>query len=151
MSEPNRSLMLLGECVDVSGALLALRATNMGPGPAASVPWAVNHEPAANTQATIVKAAAGAGIKHVCTGFSATIAAGATAPSAVQVSVRLLDGAAVIWAGVFGLTATAGDRSGVARSGLWIVGTAATSMTLQFSAAGGANTYEAVTLEGVDV
>lgn len=115
-------------------------------------PWTSVHQPAANTQATTTKAAAGAGVTNVCTGITVTLAAGSTAPSAVQLSVVLRDGASgagtVKWAGVLSLPATAGASVGITRSGLWIEGTANTAMTLEFSAAGGANTVEAVSLEG---
>jgi len=114
--------------------------------------WTAVHEPAANAQATITRAAAGVGIRNVCTGFSISFVAGATAPTAVTVAVRLRDGAtgagAILWAGIMSLPATAGARSEIHRSGLWIEGSTNTQMTLEFSAAGGANTTEAVTLEG---
>jgi hypothetical protein len=120
-------------------------------GPAGST-WAQAHEPAANTQGTTSKAADGAG-RHACTGLTATFTATASAPTAVEVAVRLRDGASgagtVLWAGKLSLPATAGASVGVTRSGLWIVGTANTAMTLEFSAAGGANTTEVVSLEGV--
>src|SRR6185312_10598981 len=49
--------------------------------------WAVNHTPASATQATASKTAGGAGVRHVCTSISATLAAGSTAQSsAVQVN-----------------------------------------------------------------
>jgi hypothetical protein len=124
-------------------------ALNAGP---SGTPWSTTHEPAANTQATITRAAAGVGVKNVCTGLTVTFAAGATAPAAVQVAVRLRDGGTgagtVLWAAVLSLPATAGASVGVARQGLWIPGTANTAMTLEFSAAGGANTIQAVALEG---
>jgi len=54
--------------------------------------FTVNHVPAVNTQATKNQAAAGAGLKNVCTSISATISADATAPAAVQLYVYLRDG-----------------------------------------------------------
>lgn len=117
--------------------------------------WTQVHEPAANVQATTSKAAGAAGVRHVCTGITATIVATTVAPSAVQLVVRLRDGASgagtVIWAAVMSLPATAGAMNGVTRTGLFIRGTAATAMTLEFSGAGGANTIEAVSMEGVDI
>lgn len=110
------------------------------------------HEPAANTQGTITQATAGAGVRNVCTGLTVTFAAGASAPAAVQVAARLRDGSSgagtILWAVVLSLPATAGASTGVTRSNLWIKGTANTAMTLEFSAAGGANTIQAVALEG---
>ena len=115
--------------------------------------WATTHEPSANTQATITKAAGSGGQRHICTGLTVTLATGSSAPAAVQVAARLRDGTSgagtILWAGVFSLPATAGISTGATRSGLWIVGSADTAMTLEFSAAAGANTIEAVSLEGV--
>lgn len=117
-----------------------------------SASWAVNHAPAANTQATASQAAAGASTKNVCTGFMVTASAGAAAPTAIQLNFVIRDGATgagtVLWAGVLGVPATAGASTGVAISGLWLVGTANTAMTIEFSAAGGANTIEAVSMQG---
>jgi hypothetical protein len=117
--------------------------------------FTVNHVPAANTQATKNQAAAGSGLCNVCTGISATWSADGTAPTAAQRYVYLRDGASgsgtILWAGTLSLPATAGASTGIAISGLWIKGTANTSMTLEFSSAGGANTYEVVTMTGVIV
>lgn len=129
--------------VDVtgSGSMLADR----------KVDWSISHEPAANAQATITKAAGSGAQRHVCTTLSATIAATGV-PSAVEVAVRLRDGASgggtVLWAGVTALQAVNGDRAGFVLGGLRIEGSAATAMTLEFSAAGGANTIESVALTG---
>lgn len=115
-------------------------------------PFAINHAPAANTQATITQAAAGVGKRNVCTALTVILAAGTTAPAAAQVDVKLIDGASggatILWEAQLSLQAVAGDRAGVALSGLWIEGTANTAMTLEFSAAGGANTFESVDLSG---
>ncbi len=109
----------------------------------------------ANTLASATLAAGAAGVRHICTGITATIGAGATAPTAIQLTVVLRDGASgagtIKWQAVISLPATAGAMSGVARSDLWIPGTAATAMTLEFSAAGGANTFESVSMETVDI
>lgn len=111
--------------------------------------------PAVNTRASVTKAAGAAGIRHICTGLTVVLAAGATTPAAVQLDVRLRDGIAdtgtILWQTVIALPATAGVMNGVSRSGLWIPGTAATAMTLEFSAAGGANTFESVSFETVDI
>lgn len=115
--------------------------------------FSVNHAPAANTKATIAQAAGGAGIKNVCTGFTVSLAAQTTAPAAIQVSVALIDGATggttYLWGPqVISLPATAGAMAAFVRSNVFIVGTANTAMTLEFSAAGGANTIETVSFEG---
>ena len=113
--------------------------------------WHISHLPAANTQATITQAAAGAGKRNICTGFTVMFVAGATAPTAINVSVSLIDGAAggttYLWRATISLPATAGATSGIARMGRWI-GSANTAMTLEFSAAGGANTIQSVAMEG---
>jgi hypothetical protein len=92
-------------------------------------PWTVVHAPGAAAQAIATKSAGAAGVKHVCHGIIATIAAGATAQT--PINVQVLDG--------------------IFLTGINLVGTAATSMTLQFSAAGAAATVENVTLVGYDV
>lgn len=117
--------------------------------------WSVVHAPAANTQATASRAAK-AGFRHVAQTVTATLVAGASAPTAVQVTVNLRDGATgagtVIWSGVMSVPATAGQSSQpLVLSGLNLVGSVNTAMTLEFSAAGGANTVEAVTLTGYDI
>lgn len=113
--------------------------------------WAVRDRPAVNVQASIVRAAGAAGVRHVATGLTVVLAAGATAPTAVNIAVELLDGVTVVWDATISLPATAGAMNGIALSGLHIPGTAATSMTLRFSAAGGANTFESVALQGIDI
>lgn len=117
--------------------------------------WTASHLPNTNTKATCVKAAPGAGNRLVVTGITATLAAGSTAPSAVEVSISLIEDAAgtpvTRWSAVTSLQAVAGDKGGVAKA-VYIPATAANkSMTLEFSAAGGTNTYESVTLEGYTV
>jgi hypothetical protein len=117
--------------------------------------WTVNHAPAAAAQATITKAASTTGVMFVADCVTATFVAGAAAPSAVQVTVVLRDGASgvgtVKWAAVMSLPATAGASAApVQVCGLGIRGTANTAMTLEFTAGGGSNTVEAVSLRGHD-
>lgn len=108
----------------------------------------------ANTQGTKTIAAAGSGLKNVCTEIHATIASTA-APTPTQLYIHLRDGSSgsgtILRTWVVSLTATSGDRAGISLTGLWIPGTANTQMTLEFSAAGGASTYEVVSLSGVIV
>jgi len=122
--------------------------------PAASTFTAI-HVPAANTQATASKAAAGVGVRNIVTAITATIVATATAPTAVQLVVNLINGASggttFLWRMVLSLPATAGETRGVTISGLWLPGTANTATTLEFSAAGGANTVESVSMSGVTI
>lgn len=117
--------------------------------------WAVTNAPVANMQASASQAAGGAGVRHVCTSVSATVAAGGTAPTAATVTLNLRDGATgagtVLQSWTLGIEATAGRTTTFSLSGLNIPGTAATAMTLEFAAAGGANTFESVSMTGYDV
>lgn len=117
--------------------------------------WTQLHLPAANTQATKTNAAAGVGVRNVCTSITAVVVATATAPTAIQLNVSLIDGATggttFLWRAVLSLPATAGETRGIALSNLWIPGTANTAMTLEFSAAGGANTVESVSMTGLTI
>jgi len=112
--------------------------------------WAVNHAPSSATQATITKAAGGTGVKHVCNSITASVAAGSTAQTPLNVYLR--DGASgsgtVIWA--CSLSAPANGVGGVSVTDLNIVGSDNTAMTLEFSAAGVTASVEAVTLTGYD-
>jgi hypothetical protein len=114
--------------------------------------WVAIHVPAADTKATITKAAAGAGTRNVCIGFTVTLSATASAPSAVQLTVALVDGATTgtdyLWRSVISLPATAGAQTTITRTGCYLRGSINTAMTLEFSAAGGASTVESVSLEG---
>ena len=115
--------------------------------------WDAVHFPAANIQATATKASAGAGLRNVCNSITVTFAATATAPTAVNVSIYLIDGAsggtAYRWGTTVSLPAVAGATTGYTPPGLTIRGSVDTAMTLEFSAAGGANTVESVTMSGV--
>ena len=117
--------------------------------------WSAHHVPAANTQATATRAAGAAGVRNVCTWLTVKLVGGTTAPSAFTGTVSLIDGAAggttYLWRASISLPATAGADNGIALSGLWIPGTAATAMTLEFSAAGGANTLESVSFGGTTI
>jgi hypothetical protein len=113
--------------------------------------WAINHTPAANTQATISRAAA-AGQRHVCKSITATLI-GLAASVETTVLVNLRDGTTgagtILWSARLLVIGTAGSQGGIALSGLDIVGSVNTAMTLEFAAAGGANTLETVALTGV--
>lgn len=117
--------------------------------------WSVQLAAAVGVQGTVTKAAGGAGVKHVCTGVIASFVAGTAAPAAVVATVNLRDGATgagtVLATWYMSLPATAGASSApVVLSGINIPGSANTAMTLEFAAAGGANTFESVTLIGYD-
>lgn len=115
--------------------------------------WSASHAPAANTKATASQVAV-VGKRHFCRSIAATIAAGATAPTAGTVTLTLRDGATgagtILWQVTLGVTATAGATTTFALSGLCIAGSTNTAMTLEFSAAGGANTLESVSMTGFD-
>src|SRR5262249_10155520 len=113
------------------------------------------NDPAANTQASASRAAAPAGVVQVADCITATFVAGTTAPSAVNSTVVVRDGATgagtVLWAADFALAgAIAASAQPVRVCGLDLAGSVATAMTVEFTAAGGANTFENVTLTGYD-
>lgn len=124
--------------------------------PWGTAPWAQGSAPGVNTQATTTKAAGGAGVCHVCTGLQATFVAGTSAPSAADLAVFLRDGASgsgtVLGAWYLALTATAGAASpNICLTNLNIKGSANTAMCLEFTGAGGSNTFEGLSLQGHDV
>lgn len=108
--------------------------------------WAQQDAPGGNTQATTTRAAV-AGQRHVCTSIHASLAG--TGVSGL-VNVLLRDGAsgvgAVLWNGV--MIIAAGESRSIDLGGLDILGSVNTAMTLEFDAAGGVNTEEAVSITG---
>lgn len=123
--------------------------------PAAST-WTQAHIPATNTQATKSQAAAGSGKRNVCTGFTVTLCAGSAAPTAATpITVSVIDGATggdtYLWRTNICLPATANAIVSFNRSGLWLVGSQNTALTIEFSAAAGANTYQSVSMDGAVV
>jgi hypothetical protein len=113
--------------------------------------WTSYHVPSTATQATIAKAAGGLTVRHVCNSITASISCGTTAQTPIQVYLR--DGTTgagtILWAAT--LAAPANGVGGVSVSGLYLVGTANTAMTLEFSAAGVTSSQEVVTLTGYDI
>jgi hypothetical protein len=111
--------------------------------------WSVTNTPAAATAATITKAAAAAGIRHIATGISVTLAAGATAQAAAII-VALRDGltgaGAILWSKQVILPVNGVWDFNL--SGLDIVGSAATAMTLEFTSAPAAGVFASVSLTG---
>lgn len=92
-------------------------------------------------------------MRNVCTGLTVVLVAGASAPTATTVSVALIDGAAggttYLWGPHnLGIPAVAGATNGIVVEPIRKPGSANTAMTLEFSAAGGANTIESVSMEG---
>lgn len=111
--------------------------------------WAIQHQPAAATQATITRAAGGAGTRHVCTSITVSIAAVA-AQGAITFNLR--DGATgagtILWSVT--LIAAAGTGRDVTISDLHIVGSDNTAMTLESAAAPAATNFATVALTGHD-
>lgn len=117
--------------------------------------WTITNDPAVNTAATVSRAAGTGGAIHVADCATATFVANTTAPAAAVVTVVIRDGATgagtIVWSADMALTATAGvAATPVQLCGLNINGTANTAMTVEFTAAGGANTFETVGLTGYD-
>lgn len=119
--------------------------------------WSVSNAAAANTQATASKAAGGAGVRHVFTGISASLASGSTAVTvpATPVLVVVRDGATgagtIIWQRYVSVITTAGGCASIDLSGLNIPGSANTAMTVEFNAAGGVGSFESVSMQGYTV
>lgn len=111
--------------------------------------WSVNLAPAAAVQATASRAAGGIGVRHVCRSITVTIAAVAIQPP-LEFVVR--DGAtgvdAVLWRGR--LSCVAGDSRDLSISGLNIIGSANTAMTVESVAAPAATNFATVTMTGYD-
>lgn len=124
-------------------------------GAIAALGWSVTSAPAAATQASASQGAGGASVRHVARAITITVAGGAAAPAAQVLTFNLRDGASgagtVIGSWTIGVEAVAGRTVVLALGGLARVGSANTAMTLEGSAAPGANTLESVTLEGYDV
>lgn len=114
--------------------------------------WSVFSTPVAATQATASQAAGGAGVRNVCQSISATFATGATAQAAALI-LNLRDGisgaGSIRWSKQIILPANGVWEVNI--SGLNIVGSVATAMTLEFAAAGAAGTFESVSMTGTTV
>ena len=141
-----------GDIVDAAGDMTGRGfMRHGGQGPAGNY-WDVQHIPAVNTKATITQASAGAGKRNVCLGFVAIAASGTTAPAALQTQMNVIDGASggatLLWAETVVFAAIVGDTKRMVATGIWLPGTADTAMTIEFAAAGGANTFESVSMYG---
>lgn len=113
--------------------------------------WAQGHTPAAATQATTSKAAGAAGVCHVCTSITCVISTVGTAQTAALVFV-LRDGATgagtILWTVQVSLPVN--YTTVIALSGLNMVGSAATAMTLETVAAPAAAAFASVSMSGYD-
>lgn len=127
----------------------------VNPGYAAADAWSVVHTPAANNQATASKAAGSSSQRHVCTGFTWSLSSGAGAPTPELITVAIRDGATgagtIVWQQTVSLPATAGSHAEFGQTGLWLVGTAATAMTIETDSSPGANVVASVSLSGVTI
>lgn len=112
--------------------------------------WAINNTPAAAAQATITKAAAGAIMRHFCTGIYASLTTVGTLQGPIQLNLR--DGATgagtILWSMSFQLPVN--GLAVVAIGDLNIPGSANTPMTLEWSGAPVAAAQASVTLTGYD-
>jgi hypothetical protein len=114
--------------------------------------WTEYHAPAVNTQATKSHAAGAAGVRHVCTWVSFTLAQNTTGSAQTLIAFNLRDGATgagtILASWTMALPATACESRTFSLSGLNIIGTAATAMTLETAAAPAANTAASVQFGG---
>lgn len=112
--------------------------------------WSVTHTPAAAAQATASKAAGTGSVRHVCTSISAVIATVGTLQGPIQINLR--DGASgagtILWSQTVQLPVN--GLAVIQLSGLNIVGSAATAMTLETSAAPVVGATASVSMTGHD-
>lgn len=133
-----------------SGPMLG--ATNADSAEVATLPgqWSIQHQPAAGAQATISQPAV-ANRRHVCTGITACLAAGAAAQTPIIVNLR--DGATgagtILWSGA--LSAPINQAAALPIAGFHIPGTPGVAMTLEFAGAPVAGAQLTVSLQGHDV
>lgn len=123
-------------------------------GGSAANSWAIAVTAAANTAATVSKAAGTSSQRHVCTGAVITFAS-LGAPTPELITWRIRDGATgagtTLYTGYISLPAVAGEAKSIVVPNLWLVGTAATAMTIETLEGGGANDYLSVSLQGVTI
>lgn len=113
--------------------------------------WSVTHSPAANNQATATKAGGGGTVRHVAT--SITVCTIDTAGTGSATIAHLRDGGTGAGTVMRTWYMTTQSVTGIGQgcynlSGLNMSGSANTAMTLEFTAAGGANVLESVTVTG---
>ncbi len=113
--------------------------------------WSVTNTPAAATQATASKGAGGGTVRHVATTITACSAQAGTAQTPIAINLR--DGAtgAGTILRTWKISSIIQDSKCVEASGLAMIGTANTAMTIEFAAAGVAASEQTVTLTGFSV
>lgn len=114
--------------------------------------WAVTANPSANTAASATHAAV-SGKAHICNTIHCTLSSNGSLAAAINVSMVVRDGASgsgtVLWSSSLSLPNTAGTASApISMSGLAINGTPGNAMTIEFTAAAGAGTFETVAATG---
>ena len=107
--------------------------------------WFSENFPATGVAAVATRAAGGAGVRHVLTSVNFSIS-GAPALATALLRCTVLDGGAIVFSSV--LSAPINTTATIIQVGMSIVGTANQTMTIQFSAGGGAGTQESVTMTG---
>jgi hypothetical protein len=110
--------------------------------------FALTHTPAAATQATISQAAGAVGVKNVATLISYSFTTTGTAQTAIVIALR--DGATGAGTILWSKTLLAPTNSVISESIALphVQGSAATAMTVEFSAAGVAASVQSVNLMG---
>ncbi len=114
--------------------------------------WVETHAPVKATQATKSKSAGAAGVRHVCNWLTITLANNSTGSVQTLLAFNLRDGATgagtILATFTLALPATAGECRVLVLTGLNIVGSAATAMTLESAAAPAAETAASVSFGG---
>lgn len=143
-----KTLVTLGNAANAAVGLLSAAATQIPLVANAPLQWSLVHAPAADTIATATKAAGGAGVRHVlqnlCVGLILITAANFTANQPVYWVVR--DGAAGAGTIIF-----RGVTTNAILSGLNLVGTANTAMTVEWTVAPGLTNLEVISAAGYSI
>src|SRR5260370_12187291 len=112
--------------------------------------WSKSHTPAAATQATVTQAAGAAGVKNIVRSIAFSLAVGAAAQTIIQVNLRDgTTGAGTILWRLSLLKASNEPMAIFSLSGLYIEGSTATAMTIEFSAGGVASSVQSVAMCGL--
>lgn len=138
-----------GTAANLAATVSTKAALVVGPGQ-----WSQTHAPAVNTQATKSQPAGAAGVRHVCTWLTITLANNSTGSVQTLLIFNLRDGATgagtVLASFTLALPATPGERVVLPLTGLNIVGSAATAMTLESASATAAQTAASISFGGYD-
>lgn len=134
----------------VADVVLAVAGAAAGvPGhPVPGSAWVVRNMPAANTIAVASTAAAGAGKRQVLTGATFVLTADTAAPTAAAATyVYIQNTGIIVWSNRISLPAVAGEMRSVTFQGS-IVSDDNGTIAVGFIGAGGANTFESVSMTG---